>query len=570
MGVVSEPQYDGDLATKAYVDGLLRTINGEITTINGDITTRSQNFGSEPIPPYYINDTYMNGTDIYICTTQRLIGGYNSADWSKASAYTDDTLASTKNKVFTSTPTTPYRLGDLWAGGPNGELRRCVITRLTGTYNAADWENATVYDSTETVVEGGLVTTGTIQVVQGGTVAAGMTGNTSGDTSIRFWAGSTYANRETAPFRVTQAGAVTASNMNITGGTLSWSELNKPTKSDLGTWTTYINDTGIYTGTLTAGQVNAVAINASSITTGSMSAARITSGTMNAARISGGTISGIAININDVFQVFSSGGTRITSGSGYLSVGDASSHPWVSALNIASTGGGTQGISFRTTNSVGNVGSERGHISMNTSNAMFITSSGTININNDYGGNVGIKNLVVSGNNIGDGGGHVYINSRVVLVPASGDYAYVNSATSANRIQVNSGGPSSRNIKKNIKELNNQEYQNIYKDIQKLKTHTFQYKYKNIKEYNNDFGFIIDEIEELPTISKYTRNYDAKAYIRNNKFVHERQDDKKQQKYKSINYKEWDRDSYIKTLLLMIKSMQIKIDELEEKVKGGE
>lgn len=220
MGVVSEPQYDGDLATKAYVDGLLRTINGEITTINGDITTRSQNFGSEPIPPYYINDTYMNGTDIYICTTQRLIGSYNSADWSKASAYTDDTLASTKNKVFTSTPTTPYRLGDLWAGGPNGELRRCVNTRLTGTYNAADWENATVYDSTETVVEGGLVTTGTIQVVQGGTVAAGMTGNTSGDTAVRFWAGSTSGNRNSAPFRVTQGGAVTASNMNIIGGSI--------------------------------------------------------------------------------------------------------------------------------------------------------------------------------------------------------------------------------------------------------------------------------------------------------------------------------------------------------------
>ena len=217
MASFTEPQYDEDLVNKGYVDSLLENVEEDLDAID-----YNKNFGSQPTPPYHINDTYMDGTDIYICTTERLIGNFNSADWSRASDYTDDTLASSMNKVFVNTPTPPYKIGDLWTTGPNGVLYRCKTSKILGeSYNIADWENATSYDDTKTTVQNGLVTTGTVQVVNGGTVAAGVTGQTSGDTAIRFWAGSSFDNRESAPFRVTQAGAVNASNMNITGGTLS-------------------------------------------------------------------------------------------------------------------------------------------------------------------------------------------------------------------------------------------------------------------------------------------------------------------------------------------------------------
>ena len=42
---------------------------------------------------------------------------------------------------------------------------------------------------------------------------------TNGD-DVRFWAGETFANRATAPFRVTEAGAVAASNLTHSGGTV--------------------------------------------------------------------------------------------------------------------------------------------------------------------------------------------------------------------------------------------------------------------------------------------------------------------------------------------------------------
>jgi len=48
---------------------------------------------------------------------------------------------------------------------------------------------------------------------------------TAGD-DIRFWAGDTFANRATADFKVTEAGVVTASNLNMTGGAITGGTLD--------------------------------------------------------------------------------------------------------------------------------------------------------------------------------------------------------------------------------------------------------------------------------------------------------------------------------------------------------
>lgn len=63
---------------------------------------------------------------------------------------------------------------------------------------------------------------------------------------------------------------------------------------------TYLSGTGIYTGTLTAAQVNAVAINAGSITTGTLSADRIGAKAITAAKIAAGTITAAEINVASI------------------------------------------------------------------------------------------------------------------------------------------------------------------------------------------------------------------------------------------------------------------------------
>ncbi|MEJ5316787.1 MAG: LamG-like jellyroll fold domain-containing protein [Tenuifilum sp.] len=77
------------------------------------------------------------------------------------------------------------------------------------------------YGSLKTIIDGGLVSSGTIQVGQGNdgdyTVKAGITGEGSADSSVRIWAGNTFTGRSVAPFRVQQDGTMYASKGYIAG-----------------------------------------------------------------------------------------------------------------------------------------------------------------------------------------------------------------------------------------------------------------------------------------------------------------------------------------------------------------
>ena len=60
-------------------------------------------------------------------------------------ASTAQDTADGKRRVFTSTPTPPYDVGDLWTQGSTGDLMRCKTTRTSGNYNSSDWVLATKY-----------------------------------------------------------------------------------------------------------------------------------------------------------------------------------------------------------------------------------------------------------------------------------------------------------------------------------------------------------------------------------------------------------------------------------------
>lgn len=50
-----------------------------------------------------------------------------------------------KRRVFVSQPIPPYDVGDLWAQGEYGDLMRCRSARSSGYYSSADWEKASKY-----------------------------------------------------------------------------------------------------------------------------------------------------------------------------------------------------------------------------------------------------------------------------------------------------------------------------------------------------------------------------------------------------------------------------------------
>lgn len=122
--------------------------------------------------------------------------------------------ANGKRTVFVAEPKPPYQIGDLWVDGK--ELRRCVTAKTSGTYVATDWAIAVYYDNTKTTIDGGIVTSGTIQVAGDEKyILAGITGKGRTDDAIRFWAGASFENRATAPFRVQQNGKAIATNLHI-------------------------------------------------------------------------------------------------------------------------------------------------------------------------------------------------------------------------------------------------------------------------------------------------------------------------------------------------------------------
>jgi len=115
-------------------------------------------------------------------------------------------------------------IGDLWVDtNDSNKIYRAASAGAT-TIAAGQWVLVRQEDSpgdyTQTVIDAGVVTTGTLQVKDGAAVTkAGITGSTSetASTSVRIWAGDTYANRATAPFRVTQAGIMYATGAVIDG-----------------------------------------------------------------------------------------------------------------------------------------------------------------------------------------------------------------------------------------------------------------------------------------------------------------------------------------------------------------
>jgi phage minor structural protein len=74
-------------------------------------------------------------------------------------------------------------------------------------------------------LDAGVIKFGTMTGITADLGQAGITATGSGwSTDVRFWAGSTFGGRDSAPFRVEQSGRVWATNINIMGGSINITE----------------------------------------------------------------------------------------------------------------------------------------------------------------------------------------------------------------------------------------------------------------------------------------------------------------------------------------------------------
>ena len=211
--------YTGDENLNKFIDGVFKqTITDLVNQLDGKIESWFTN--SDPASGWGSSEKPKHVGDLWYNTSTKILQRFSASfTWEKiedakaiaaaqAAAKAQDT-ADGKRRVFVNTPVPPYDVGDLWTNGIF--LKRCITSRSSGSYVASDWGEATNYDNTKTTIDGGIVTSGTVQLAgAGGSILAGITGEGTAATSVRFWAGATFENRAKAPFRVQQNGEVFA------------------------------------------------------------------------------------------------------------------------------------------------------------------------------------------------------------------------------------------------------------------------------------------------------------------------------------------------------------------------
>jgi hypothetical protein len=169
---------------KSYSDlGTLATIKvrlGKLTGINHPTFGQLQGYGL-----YAKDNIYLDGGKI-------ILGPGSSVEWSYVTG--------------SGKPQDNATVGADWGSNVTGRP-----TNLVALGDVPGYIQSTYLDSTEIRapnITGNSILGGNIVASSGSTNTAGLTGEGSGDLAIRIWAGSTYANRGSAPFRVTQAGSV--------------------------------------------------------------------------------------------------------------------------------------------------------------------------------------------------------------------------------------------------------------------------------------------------------------------------------------------------------------------------
>ena len=206
--------------TETKIDDLVTQIDGKIESWF-QTSDPAASWTTTAVKAKHVGDMWYNNTTKVLqrysssyawvkIEDQTAIDAYNTASQAK------DT-ADGKRRVFVVTPYAPYDIGDLWVNGT--DLRRCATDKAAGqSYNINDWVVAVNYDNTKTVIDGGIVTSGTVQVAGSEqSILAGITGQGTAAASVRFWAGASFENRATAPYRVLQDGSVVMTKADITG-----------------------------------------------------------------------------------------------------------------------------------------------------------------------------------------------------------------------------------------------------------------------------------------------------------------------------------------------------------------
>ncbi len=342
--------------------------------------------------------------------------------------------------------------------------------------------------------------------------------------------------------------------------------------------TTTIDGNKITTGSITTNQIKSGAITADKVSSDVITTNNFSAQNINADKITSGTLSTAAINLgNEKFKVTTDGKLTSTSGTiagwsiannrlytdnnGIYANGEFYMYPTkggILGLNNAFRCKGPAGIAIY--NNLPNYGTSDGI----KAGISIMGDSGNVTIGNRSSANsVNIRSYCSESTRANPEGRCILLAaaSNIFLYAHNGGTIWAEGNSLANsRVLTNAGASSSRNLKKNIIEFTNNEYDKSLSLLDKIKLYSYDYKY-NIYENPHQYGFIIDELEEFEETREFFEFEEYNATVKDDKIDFSGAMDGEALKTKTYNS-----DVLNKYLLTVCKAMYKKIKELEAKI----
>lgn len=157
IATINEDLSAFSIATNNSLQDLQNQVDGSITTWFLKVPPTTNNapaieWTTITLKNNHLGDLYYDTITGYCYRYQVVNDVYNwqritDTDVTKAlsdAANAQDT-ADSKRRVFTVTPFVPYDAGDLWMQGTSGDIMKCSLSRVIGSYNASDWDKASKY-----------------------------------------------------------------------------------------------------------------------------------------------------------------------------------------------------------------------------------------------------------------------------------------------------------------------------------------------------------------------------------------------------------------------------------------
>lgn len=143
-------KYTDDTALTAFINGDYASDIASLgTQIDGKAETWYQD--TDPKASWTSADYAKHAGDLWYDTSSGTTYRWDGSAW-KEQAVPDAVFdrIDGKSSIYNSQPNPPYKVGDLWVQGPEGDILRCIASRESGTFAASDWSPASKYTDDST------------------------------------------------------------------------------------------------------------------------------------------------------------------------------------------------------------------------------------------------------------------------------------------------------------------------------------------------------------------------------------------------------------------------------------